>query len=129
MRDFNDLQFFAAVEDLTDSHVIATTWPLPPTLDQCRTIARARARFHALWWDDPRLGTAVGAWTDADPWTGICNACRTRWRVSPIALATARRVSGATSTTGCSPRHPACSSAINPIATSRSSRGTHTSGI
>ena len=26
----------------------------------------ARARFHAAWWDDPRLGTAVGAWTGAD---------------------------------------------------------------
>lgn len=43
------------LEDLTDSHVIATTWPLPPPMDQCETIVHARARFHAEWWDDPRL--------------------------------------------------------------------------
>lgn len=52
------------LEDLTDTHFIATTWPLPPTLEQCETIVRARARFHAAWWDDPRLGESVGAWQD-----------------------------------------------------------------
>jgi hypothetical protein len=25
---------------------------------------RARARFHAAWWDDPRLGTSIGTWLD-----------------------------------------------------------------
>ena len=54
------------LEDLTDTHVIATTWPLPPTLEQCQAIVRARATFHAAWWDDPRLGTTVGTWSDAD---------------------------------------------------------------
>jgi hypothetical protein len=53
------------LEDLTDSHVIATEWPLPPSRAQCETIVAARARFHAAWWDDPRLGVSVGAWTDA----------------------------------------------------------------
>jgi hypothetical protein len=53
------------LEDLTDSHVIATTWPLPPTVEQCENILRARARFHAAWWDDPRLGASVGSWLDA----------------------------------------------------------------
>ena len=53
------------LEDLTDSHFIATTWPLPPSLDQCGTIMRARARFHAAWWDDPRLGAGIGRWLDA----------------------------------------------------------------
>src|SRR6267142_6701540 len=48
------------------SHVIATTWPLPPPMEQCETIVHARARFHAEWWDDPRLGASVGAWLDAD---------------------------------------------------------------
>lgn len=56
------------LEDLTDSHVIATVWPLPPTLAQCQTIIRARARFHAAWWDDPRLGVTVGIWPDAAAW-------------------------------------------------------------
>ena len=54
------------LEDLTDSHVIATTWPLPPTMEQCENIVHARARLHAEWWDDPRLGASVGAWLDAD---------------------------------------------------------------
>ena len=48
------------LEDLTDTHVSPTTWPLPPTLEQCRRIVTARARFHAEWWDDPRLGISIG---------------------------------------------------------------------
>jgi hypothetical protein len=52
------------LEDLTDSHAIATTWPLPPTIEQCQAIVGALARFHAEWWDDPRLGKTVGAWSE-----------------------------------------------------------------
>jgi hypothetical protein len=54
------------LEDLTDSHAIATAWPLPPTFEQCQMIVRARARFHAEWWDDGRLGTTVGVRLDGD---------------------------------------------------------------
>jgi thiamine kinase-like enzyme len=54
------------LEDLTDSHFIATEWPLPPTLRQCENIVQALARFHAAWWDDPRLGVSVGSWHDSD---------------------------------------------------------------
>jgi hypothetical protein len=54
------------LEDLTDSHFIATEWPLPPTMEQCESIVRARARLHAEWWDNPRLGVTVGRWRDAD---------------------------------------------------------------
>ena len=54
------------LEDQTDFHIIATTWPLPPTIEQCQLIVRARARFHAEWWDDFRLGTTVGTWSNAD---------------------------------------------------------------
>ena len=53
------------LEDLTESHLIATRWPLPPTLEQCESIIRTRARFQAAWWDDPRLGVTVGTWQDA----------------------------------------------------------------
>ena len=53
------------LEDLTDSHFIATAWPLPPTLEQCTNIVQTWARFHAAWWDDPRLGVSVG---DATWW-------------------------------------------------------------
>lgn len=54
------------LEDLTDTHAAATAWPLPPTLDECERIVAALARFHAAWWDDPRLGVSVGHWADAD---------------------------------------------------------------
>jgi len=50
------------LEDLTDTHSVATRWPLPPTLEQCNSIVRVRARFHAAWWDDPRLGVSIGSW-------------------------------------------------------------------
>jgi hypothetical protein len=52
------------LEDLTDSHFIATEWPLPPTLEECESIVRQLARFHAAWWDNPRLGVSVGSWRD-----------------------------------------------------------------
>ena len=51
------------LEDLSESHLIATAWPLPPSLEQCQAIMRARARFHAVWWDDPRLGASIGSWS------------------------------------------------------------------
>jgi hypothetical protein len=37
------------LEDVTDSHWIATTWPMPPTLPQCEAMVRALARIHAQW--------------------------------------------------------------------------------
>ena len=48
------------LEDLGESHVIATQWPLPPTMAQCESIMHARAKFQATWWNDPRLGVSVG---------------------------------------------------------------------
>ncbi len=53
------------VEDVTDTHVVATQWPLPPSMAQCETIVRTFARFHAAWWDHPRLGADIGEWRDA----------------------------------------------------------------
>ncbi len=50
------------LEDLKDTHAMASPWPFPPTLPDCETIIRTLARFHAAWWDDPRLGTSVGTW-------------------------------------------------------------------
>jgi hypothetical protein len=54
------------LEDLSDSHFFATEHPLPPTRQQCESIMVAWAKFHAAWWDDPRLGAAVGSWPAAD---------------------------------------------------------------
>jgi len=48
------------LEDLTDTHFIATQWPLPPTVAEIEAIMRCRARFQAAWWDDPRLGDGIG---------------------------------------------------------------------
>jgi hypothetical protein len=59
------------LEDLTDTHVIATQWPLPPTAAQTEAIVRCRARFQAAWWDHPRLGIDVGTWpsdAESDQW-------------------------------------------------------------
>jgi thiamine kinase-like enzyme len=50
------------LEDLKDTHAMASPWPFPPTLADCETIIRTLARFHAAWWDDPRLGTSIGIW-------------------------------------------------------------------
>lgn len=55
------------LEDLTDTHAIATVWPVPPDRPQCELILETLARFHAAWWDDPRLGVSVGAWLDDQP--------------------------------------------------------------
>ena len=54
------------LEDLTDTHATPTVWPVPPSTPQRERILRAWAQFHAAWWDDPRLGSSVGAWTDSD---------------------------------------------------------------
>lgn len=52
------------LEDLGDTHVMASDWPLPPPVEACERIVRARARCHAAWWDDPRLGVSIGTWLD-----------------------------------------------------------------
>jgi hypothetical protein len=48
------------LEDLTDTHFIASQSPLPPTMAESESIMRCRARFQAAWWDHPRLGDGVG---------------------------------------------------------------------
>jgi hypothetical protein len=62
--DAETREWHLLLEDLTDTHIIATVWPLPPTLEQCESIIRARARFHAKWWDEPGLGNSIGTWQD-----------------------------------------------------------------
>ncbi|WP_440532689.1 hypothetical protein [Variovorax sp. YR566] len=52
------------LEDFTDTHVIATRWPVPPTFAQCDAIVRTHARSQSAWWDDARLGVTIGTWQD-----------------------------------------------------------------
>ncbi|MBI2737723.1 MAG: phosphotransferase [Rhodospirillales bacterium] len=54
------------LEDLADTHEVATQWPLPPSEEICRRMVRTLARFHAAWWDHPRLGVDIGARVDAE---------------------------------------------------------------
>ncbi len=54
------------LEDLTDTHLIATKWPIPPTVADSERMIAAWARLHAAWWDDARLGASIGAWLDPD---------------------------------------------------------------
>ena len=53
------------LEDLTNSHMTVGSWPIPPSLSQCERIVETRARFHAAWWDEPRLGVTIGVRRDA----------------------------------------------------------------
>ena len=59
-------QWHLLLEDLTDTHDIATPWPLPPDEKMCRRMVHTLARFHAAWWDDPRLGVEIGTRVDGE---------------------------------------------------------------
>jgi aminoglycoside phosphotransferase (APT) family kinase protein len=64
--DEDSLGWHLLLEDLTDSHEIATAWPLPPSRDQAMAIVTALARMHAAWWNHPNLGETVGSWMSTD---------------------------------------------------------------
>ena len=59
------------LEDLSETHHIASAWPLPPGDAQCRSIMRALGRAHAAWWDHPSLGSSIGAWPDPTTMQGV----------------------------------------------------------
>lgn len=64
--DEESLTWHLLLEDLTDSHEIATQWPLPPSREQAMAIVTALARMHAAWWDHASLGEAAGSWMSAE---------------------------------------------------------------
>ena len=116
------------LEDLTDTHVIATKWPLPPTMEQCESILRALARLHAEWWDDPRLGVSVGTWLDADAMDQQLQRLADRFELFTDRLGTACHANGAICTSDFSTRRPVSSHATTRIVISRSFTATPTSG-
>jgi hypothetical protein len=59
------------LEDLSDTHMVVTPWPLPPTLAMCERIVDTWAAFHAFWWQHPKLGRGVGAYLDDQALAGI----------------------------------------------------------
>lgn len=69
------------LEDLTESHATPTAWPLPPTLAQASAIMRLRARFHAAWWDDPRLGGSIGSWAGEAAMEAHLQRLQVQWAV------------------------------------------------
>ena len=121
--DAGDNSWHLLLEDLTDSHFITTTWPLPPSFEHCQAIIRARARFHAAWWDDPRLVTTLGTWLDA----GALDDERARL-ASPRVSATGCRRRGTISTSDTSAQCRVLPRATSRVATSRSFMATRTSG-
>ena len=56
--------WYLVLEDLTDTHDVATEWPLPPSEAQCRKIVGSLGRFHAVWWENERLGVMIGTRLD-----------------------------------------------------------------
>lgn len=64
------------LEDLTDTHDVVTTWPLPPSEQASARIIQARARFHAAWWDHAGLGTSAGTWSSLDDLQGLLGRFR-----------------------------------------------------
>ena len=58
--DEETLNWHLLLEDLTDSHEVATQWPLPPSREQTSAIVTTLARWHAAWWDHPDFGNTVG---------------------------------------------------------------------
>ena len=57
-------QWHLLLEDLTDTHVIATVWPLPPTPEQCDSIVRT-------WVDFMRRGGTIRVWAVAIAWVSV----------------------------------------------------------
>ena len=62
--EFIDGSFHLLLEDLSETHAIITTWPLPPSDEACERIIDAWASFHAFWWRHPSLGRGVGTFLD-----------------------------------------------------------------
>ncbi len=72
-------RFHLLLEDLSETHRVLTDWPLPPTIEEGQRIMETYARFHAAWWDDPRLGASIGALVDIDRYVGAFTECFSRF--------------------------------------------------
>jgi hypothetical protein len=67
------------LEDLSDTHMMVTQWPLPPSTGVCERIVDTWAAFHAFWWLHPRLGGEVGAFPDDATVAWVANERRQRY--------------------------------------------------
>jgi phosphotransferase family enzyme len=74
------------LDDLSDTHMVITDWPLPPSTEACERIVDTWAAFHAFWWGHPRLGKDVGAFRDGAALTNIVADVRRRYACFAEAL-------------------------------------------
>ena len=57
--DDQEKRFHLLLEDLAQTH-FQTSWPLPPTQDNCIRAIECLAEVHASWWNNPRMKEDIG---------------------------------------------------------------------
>jgi len=77
--EFSSGRFHLLLEDLSDTHMILTEWPLPPSVDACERIVDTWSAFHAFWWRHPSLGREVGTFLDEAALAKIASEYRARY--------------------------------------------------
>ena len=58
--EFSSGRFHLLLEDLSDTHMILTEWPLPPSVDACERIVDTWSAFHAFCVAPPESRTGGG---------------------------------------------------------------------
>ena len=84
--EYSSGRFHLLLEDLSDTHMVLTEWPLPPSVAACERIVDTWASFHAFWWRHPRLGREVGTFLDAAALAKIAADYRERYERFAVAL-------------------------------------------
>ncbi len=77
--EYSSGRFHLLLEDLSETHMVLTEWPLPPNVEACERIVDTWAIFHAFWWRHPRLGREVGTFLDAAALAKITAEYRERY--------------------------------------------------
>ena len=75
----NETGVHVLLEDLSDTHMVLTVWPVPPTVEACERIVDTWAVFHAFWWLHPQLGHGVGTFADDASVAWVSNERRQRY--------------------------------------------------
>src|SRR5262249_32063992 len=67
------------LEDLSDTHLVVTVWPVPPTIEVCERIVDTWAAFHAFCRLHPHLGRVVRTLPDVAPVACVAGERRRRY--------------------------------------------------
>lgn len=84
--EYSSGRFHLLLEDLSETHMVLTEWPLPPNVEACERIVDTWAIFHAFWWRHPRLGREVGTFLDAAALAKIAAEYRERYERFAVTL-------------------------------------------